>query len=77
MEHSEFKLDFEEDGVFYFKWYDEEDSLSAEIVLKPNFLEIECISEEDREKAKKNMEYLLGDFVKYYKDEIVGLYDIL
>ena len=76
LKHSEFKLDFEENETLYFKWY-EKDSLSAEIVLKPKFLEIECISEEDREKAKKNMEYLLGNLVKYYKDEIIGFYDII
>ncbi len=70
------QLDFEENGAFYFKYY-KQNALLAEIVLKNKFLELECVSEQDREQAKNSIEQLLGDLVSHYKDEVIGLYDII
>ncbi|QXM06221.1 hypothetical protein [Crassaminicella indica] len=74
--HKEIQLDFEDDGSYYFKFFDKEGIL-AEIVLEKNRIELECNSEKDRIKVKKIIESILGDLAKHYKDEVVGLEDIL
>lgn len=69
------KLDFKEDGLYYFKFL--YDGLAAEIVLEKNKLELECTSEHDRIEIKKEIELILGDLVRHYKDEIIKIDDII
>ncbi|QEK12388.1 hypothetical protein FQB35_08365 [Crassaminicella thermophila] len=76
LRYKEIKLDIEEDGSYYFKLFSEGELL-AEIVLENNKIELECTSEKDRIKAKKIIESILEDSVKYYKDEIVRLDDLV
>ncbi|MCT4621171.1 MAG: hypothetical protein N4A62_17505 [Marinisporobacter sp.] len=74
--HQGVQLDFEEEGSYYLKYFDQEE-LVAEMVLEKNRLELECNSENDRIKMKKIIESVLGDLGKHYKDEIIGLEDIV
>ncbi|QZY56523.1 hypothetical protein [Crassaminicella profunda] len=74
--HEGIQLDFEEEGSCYFKIFDK-DELLAEMVLEKNRIELECNSENERIKVKKLIESILGDLAKHYKDEIIGLEDIV
>ena len=54
-----------------------EGSILAEFVLTNNRGELECNSEKDRMKAKEMLESALGQYVKHYKDEVIGIDDII
>ncbi|WP_432409250.1 hypothetical protein [Wukongibacter sp. M2B1] len=71
-------LDEKEDSILYFTMYDEGRSrILSEIVLYKEKLEIECISEIDKVKAKKTLEKLSRNLIKHVKDEILTIEDIL
>lgn len=76
LKHEYVQLDFEEDGSYYFKIF-EEDTLLAEMVLKNNRIELECTSKIDRDHTKKLIESILGECIKHYKDEIISIDDII
>jgi|GEM_PF-4804028 len=70
------KLDDEEYGSVVFKIFHEE-HLLAEFVLTKNRGEIECNSAQDRKKAREILESALGEYIKHYKDEVIGIDDII
>ncbi|WZL74597.1 hypothetical protein QBE52_07865 [Clostridiaceae bacterium 35-E11] len=76
LKHKSIKLDFEENQMGYFKLFDERYIL-AEIVLTPHRMEVECTSEQERDRAKEMIQLILGDLVKYYGDEVITIDDIV
>ena len=76
LKHSFIQFDMEDSGSTYFKITEKGRHL-AELVLSNNRCELECTSEKDREKAKKIFESVLNDLVVHYKDEVIGIDDII
>lgn len=74
--HKEIVFDDEDKGCVYFKMMYHK-SILCEMVLKNNRLELECTSEENRDKAKKIIEMILGDNGKHFKDEILSIDDLV
>ncbi|WP_432664560.1 hypothetical protein R9X47_29025 [Wukongibacter baidiensis] len=76
--NGEIDLEDKEDNILYFTMYDEgRNRILCEIVLYKEKLEIECISEIDKTKAKRTLEKLSRDLIKHVKDEILTIEDIL
>lgn len=75
-ESKQIKLDYTEEGVMFFRITTGEGIL-AEMVIRKNQIELECNSLQDRKKAKKLLESLMGDRVTHYKDEKISMDDIL
>lgn len=71
------ELDYEEAGNSYMRIYDDSEKILCEIVLNKNKLELECVTETDKEKARKIVEDLVGKFIKHLEDEIFYMEDIL
>ena len=76
LEHDSIQFELEEYEAIYFKIL-EGGSILAELILMNNRCELECTSERDRKKSKKIVEEVLGNLVTHYKDEIIGLNDII
>lgn len=74
--HKEIMLDDEDRGTLYFKMMRNKRIL-CEMVLKNNRLELECTSEEDRNKAKEIIEMILGENGKHFRDEILTMDDLV
>ncbi|WP_129596064.1 hypothetical protein [Anaerophilus nitritogenes] len=70
------QLDFEERDYVIFKLLDENELL-AEISIQKNKIEVECNSKEECLKSKKIIEDILKQEIKYYKDEVLELDDLL
>ena len=75
-ESKQIKLDYTEEGALFFRIMTGEGIL-AEMVIRKNQIELECNSLQDRKKAKKLLESLVGDRITHYKDEEISMDDIL
>ncbi|TCO80073.1 hypothetical protein [Marinisporobacter balticus] len=76
LNHEAVQLDYEENVNCYFRLVSD-NRLLAEIVLGNNRIELECTSESDRINTKKMIQSILGDLVKHYKDEVIGIESII
>lgn len=78
IDKEEIDLDYKEGNIVYLTMYDKgRNRILSEIVLYKEKLEVECISEMDKVKAKKVLEKLLCDLIKHVKDEVLTIEDIL
>lgn len=78
LDNENIELDYEEDEVLYLRLYTtDKRKILSELLLYPNKLELECISQGDQTQAKKTIESLIGDYLQHIKDEVIHLEDII
>lgn len=65
------------DTLFYIMYQEDKKGVLSEIVLFKEKLELECTSNVDSENAKRVLEEMASDFIKYMSDEILNLDDLL
>ncbi|SHJ78869.1 hypothetical protein [Paramaledivibacter caminithermalis] len=72
------EFDYNDDrGAYYIMYEEKQNRVLSEIVLAKNKLELECVSNKDSDDAKKVIEDMAGEYIKYMNDEVVVLDDIL
>ncbi|MFZ5966488.1 MAG: hypothetical protein ACOYVK_04855 [Bacillota bacterium] len=76
LNHKSIQMDYEEQGLSVLKLHMNRKIL-AEIELTSTTLEIESNCEKDRKKSKALLEEFLGDMIVHYKDEVLGIDEIL
>lgn len=78
LKSTKIEFDYEENSALFYIMYKEgEKGVLGEIVLFKDKLEIECISDRDSDNAKRIIEEVASNTIKYMSDEMITLDDLL
>lgn len=78
LKSTKIEFDYEENStLFYIVYRQGEKGVLSEIVLFKDKLEIECISDSDSDNAKRIIEEVARNTIKYMSDEIITMDDLL